>query len=57
MLINVAAGRAQSIGLEPATTSVAPLAFDVASVKQSNPESRCLMLIRPMPGGQTYIAL
>jgi uncharacterized protein (TIGR03435 family) len=56
VLINVAAGRAQSTGRQQATTAVVPLAFEVASVKPSNPESRGLMRIRPMPGGQTYIA-
>ena len=55
VLTNVTAGRAQSTGRQQATTSV-PLAFDVASVKPSNPGGRGLMLIRPMPGGQTYIA-
>ena len=55
VLMNVTAGRAQSTGRQQATTSV-PLAFDVASVKPSNPGGRGLMLIRPMPGGQTYIA-
>ena len=56
VFINVAAGRAQSTGLEQATTAVVPLAFEVASVKPSNPESRGLMRIQPMPGCQTYIA-
>jgi hypothetical protein len=55
VLMNVLAGRAQSTVRQQATTSV-PLAFDVASVKPSNPESRGLMRIQPMPGGQTYIA-
>ena len=56
VLMNVSASRAQSTGRQAATNSVVPLAFDVASVKPTNPESRGLMLIRPMPGGQTYIA-
>jgi len=56
VLITVAAGRAQSTGRQPATTSVAPLAFEVASVKPSNPESRGLMRIQPMPGGRRISA-
>ena len=56
VLMNVALGYAQSQDRQQATTSVAPLAFDVVSVKRSNPESRGLMLIRPMSGGQTYTA-
>lgn len=54
-LITAPAGRAQSPNRQQAAVATAPLAFDVVSVKP-NTEGPGQMLIRPMPGGQTYIA-
>jgi len=48
-------GRTQSANRQQGKAAVAPLAFDVVSVKR-NTEGPGLMTIRPMPGGQTYIA-
>ena len=54
-LMHVPQGRAQSPNRQQAATASTPLAFDVVSVKP-NTEGPGLMTIRPMPGGQTYIA-
>jgi uncharacterized protein (TIGR03435 family) len=48
-------GRAQSPNRPQAAVATAPLAFDVVSVKPTT-EGPGEMLIRPIPGGQTYIA-
>jgi len=48
-------GRAQPTTGRPAATAATPSAFDVISVKP-NKDGPGLMTIRPMPGGQTYIA-
>jgi uncharacterized protein (TIGR03435 family) len=54
-LLTAPLGRAQSPNRQQAAVATAPLAFDVVSVKPTT-VGPGEMLIRPMPGGQTYIA-
>jgi uncharacterized protein (TIGR03435 family) len=44
------------VGTMPAQTTDQRTAFEVASVKLSKPDRGGLMVIQPMPGGETYIA-